>query len=114
MLIGFSVENYRNFKDKVTLNFENVHDYEYNKQCIKNGLLSKAIIYGANASGKSNFGFALFDIVGLLTDKNTHYCQNDEILIQMLQHSNMSSKTRKIQLHICIRKKALKLLLMKN
>lgn len=78
MLISFSVENYRSFKDKVTLNFENVHDYEYNKQCIKNGLLSKAIIYGANASGKSNFGFALFDIVGLLTDKNTHHYQNDE------------------------------------
>lgn len=78
MLVRFSVENYRSFKDKITLDFEKVHDYSFNKQCIKNGLLSKAVIYGANASGKSNFGFALFDIVGLLTDKNTHYCQNDE------------------------------------
>lgn len=78
MLISFSVENYKGFKDKIVLNFENNRDYKYNNQCIKNGLLTKIVIYGANASGKSNFGFALFDIVGLLTDKNTHPFQNDE------------------------------------
>ena len=78
MLISFSVENYKSFKDEVVLNFENLHDYKYNTQCIKNGLLSKILIYGANASGKSNFGFALFDIVCLLTDKNTYHLQNDE------------------------------------
>lgn len=78
MLISFSVENYKNFKNQIVLNFENTRDYKFNDQCIKNGLLSKVVIYGANASGKSNFGFALFDIVGLLTDKNTHPFQNDE------------------------------------
>ena len=30
-----------------------------------------------NASGKSNFGFALFDLVSLLTDKKTHPLRND-------------------------------------
>lgn len=79
MLISFSVENYKSFKDKIVLNFSETHDYKYNSQCIKNGLLSKVVIYGANASGKSNFGFALFDIVGLLTDKNTHPTQRDEL-----------------------------------
>ena len=79
MLVSFSVKNYKSFKDEIILNFENTHDYKYNSRCIKNGLLSKVVIYGANASGKSNFGFALFDIVSLLTDKNTHHLQNDEI-----------------------------------
>ena len=79
MLVRFTVENYKSFKDPITLDFQSKHDYRYNNQCIRNGLLSKVVIYGANSSGKSNFGFALFDIVGLLTDKNTIPNQNDEL-----------------------------------
>ena len=79
MLVRFTVENYKSFKDPITLDFQGRHDYRYNNQCIRNGLLSKVVIYGANSSGKSNFGFALFDIVGLLTDKNTIQNQNDEL-----------------------------------
>ena len=79
MLVRFTVENYKSFKDPITLDFQGRHDYRYNNQCIRNGLLSKVVIYGANSSGKSNFGFALFDIVGLLTDKNTISNQNDEL-----------------------------------
>lgn len=92
MLVSFSVKNYKSFKDEVTLNFKDSHDYKYNTQCIKNGLLSKVIIYGANASGKSNFGYALFDIVGLLTDKNTNPIQNDEqTFINADSDSNVST-----------------------
>ena len=79
MLVRFTVENYKSFKEPITLDFQGRHDYRYNNQCIRNGLLSKVVIYGANSSGKSNFGFALFDIVGLLTDKNTIPNQNDEL-----------------------------------
>lgn len=79
MLLSFTVENYKSFKDQITIDFRNTHDYKFNNQCIKNGLLSKAVIYGPNASGKSNLGFALFDIVGLLTDKNVHPMQYDEL-----------------------------------
>jgi len=71
MLIKFTVENYKCFQHPITLDFTETHDYKFNRNCVKNGLLSKVIIYGANSSGKSNLGFALFDIVGLLTDKNT-------------------------------------------
>lgn len=78
MLVKFTVENYKNFAKPITLDFTETHDYKFNNQCVKNGLLSKIIIYGANSSGKSNFGFALFDIVGLLTDKNTEQGQNDQ------------------------------------
>ena len=79
MLVRFTVENYKSFKEPITLDFQGRRDYRYNNQCIRNGLLSKVVIYGANSSGKSNFGFALFDIVGLLTDKNTIPNQNDEL-----------------------------------
>lgn len=79
MLISFKVENYKNFKEPIVLDFSDTHDYKFNNQCIKNGLLTKIVIYGANASGKSNFGFALFDIVYLLTDKNTNQNQHDEL-----------------------------------
>ena len=77
MLIKFSVSNYKNFQNPISIDFTETHDYKFNTKCVHNGLLSKIIIYGNNASGKSNFGFALFDIVGLLTDKNTDPKQKD-------------------------------------
>lgn len=78
MLVKFTVSNYKNFREPITLNFSAARDYEFNPECVRDGLLSKVIIYGNNASGKSNLGFALFDIVGLLTDKNTIVQQNDK------------------------------------
>lgn len=77
MLAKFTVSNYKNFKDPISIDFNAPRDYKFNAQCVRDGLLSKAIIYGNNAAGKSNFGFALFDIVGLLTDKNTEAKQKD-------------------------------------
>lgn len=62
MLKKFSVTNYKNFKNTLTLDFSNVRDYQYNENCLRNGLLSKLIIYGKNAVGKSNLGNAFFDI----------------------------------------------------
>lgn len=53
------------------MDFREKRDYRYNSNCVKDGLLSNVIIYGPNASGKSNLGFALFDIVNVLTDKHT-------------------------------------------
>ena len=68
MLKSFSVSNYKNFNHKVTLDFSNKRDYAFNEQCISRGLLNKVIIFGKNASGKSNLGFAVFDIVHTLMD----------------------------------------------
>lgn len=70
MLKLFEISGFKNFKDTVRLDFSDVRDYKFNAQCISNDLIGKAIIYGKNAIGKSNFGLALFDIVSHLSSKN--------------------------------------------
>lgn len=69
MLKRFSVKNFKAFKDKVTLDLSSIGNYEFNKECISNGICKTALLYGKNASGKSSLCFALFDIVEVLTDK---------------------------------------------
>ena len=68
MLTKFSVTNFRNFKDELLIDFEDRHNYGFNKKATKNGIISKSIVFGHNGCGKSNLGFALFDIVITLTD----------------------------------------------
>lgn len=68
MLIQFWVKNFKNFKDKLTFNFENTNNYEFSKECIKNDIIKTALIYGTNGCGKSNLAFAIFDIISHLTD----------------------------------------------
>ena len=72
MLKKFQVENFKNFKNKLVLDFSHTYNYEFNEDAIgeKNNYISKGIIYGPNGSGKSNLGLALFDIVSHLTDNN--------------------------------------------
>ena len=69
-LAKFSVRGYRNFRETITIDFTDVHDYSFNRECVANGIIMKMGIYGNNGEGKSNLGLALFDIVRLLTDKN--------------------------------------------
>ena len=52
MLKRFSLKNYRNFKDEIMINFEDIAGYQFNTECITNGILSKMLIYGKNATGK--------------------------------------------------------------
>lgn len=69
MLKRFEVENFKNFKDKLVFDLSETKNYEFNPECVQNGLVSKAIIYGVNGCGKSNLGLAIFDLVAHLTDK---------------------------------------------
>jgi uncharacterized protein len=60
MILEFSVENYRSFKEKQTLSMipdEGKEEHPDNIITIagKYKVLKSAVIYGANASGKSNF-----------------------------------------------------------
>lgn len=68
MLKEFKVKNFRSFSDWVSFNFDEIRDYGFNTKCIKNGLINKAVLYGANSSGKSNLGFAIMDISTHLFD----------------------------------------------
>ena len=70
MLKLFEVQGFKNFKEKITIDFSDVRDYKFSRQCLTENLISKMIIYGKNASGKSNLGLALFDIVSHLSSKN--------------------------------------------
>jgi hypothetical protein len=68
MLKKFKVRNFKNFRDEMIWDFSNIKNYEFGEQIIRNGILKNAIVYGKNATGKSNLGFALFDITQHLTD----------------------------------------------
>jgi len=70
MLKYFSVEGFKNFKNKFELDFSDIREYKFNNHCIKNDLLNKIIIYGKNSVGKSNIGLALFDVTTHTTEKN--------------------------------------------
>ncbi|MCD8378877.1 MAG: ATP-binding protein [Lachnospiraceae bacterium] len=62
MLKKFSVKNYKNFKDEITIDFSATAGYQFSKDCITDGLISKLMIYGRNATGKTNLGGAIMDI----------------------------------------------------
>ena len=40
MLRKFSVKNYKNFKDTLSLDFTDVRDYKFNENCVKNGIIN--------------------------------------------------------------------------
>lgn len=68
MLKRFEVKNFKNFKDKFVFDLSETKNYEFNDFCIKNGIAKESIVYGPNACGKTNLGYAIFDIKNHLTD----------------------------------------------
>lgn len=59
MLKRFSVKGYRSFKDLTTLDLSTSHDYQFGTRNIHDGTITNALLLGRNASGKTNFGWAL-------------------------------------------------------
>ena len=80
MLIKFEVTGFKNFENKIELDFSKARDYKFNSSCVANDVLQKIIIYGKNSVGKSNLGLALFDIVPNLTSNNVTPGLYDEYL----------------------------------
>ncbi len=94
MLLQFSVENFRSYKDRAVLSMEASSDKELSSNVVddgKNRTLKVAAVFGANASGKSNLflaltaaimiirfshqmqvGQPLFNIVPFMFDKEMH------------------------------------------
>ncbi len=72
MLKEFRVQGYRGFKDEIVWSFVPAGDYDFapftNYDAVSEGLIKSGIVFGKNGSGKSNLGYALFDIINHLTD----------------------------------------------
>ena len=89
MLAQFKVRNYKNFRDELNFSLESEKNYEFNQNVIYNGIIKDSIIIGYNASGKTNLGSAIMDIITHLTDKRERvtssifysnlYNQNDTV-----------------------------------
>ncbi len=81
MLIQFSAENYLSIKDRVTLSLLASNDKEHMEHVIttskKDGYLKSAVIYGANASGKSNILNAFWFMVNYVL--NSHEKQLNKL-----------------------------------
>lgn len=76
MLIKFEVTNFKNFNETLVFDLTKTNAYEFNKECVTNGVVNKSLVYGHNGVGKSNLGFAIFDLISHLTDKSSgseHY-----------------------------------------
>lgn len=81
MLKRFEVCNYRIFKNTVVLDFSNVGGYKFNSDCTHEGLLSKIILYGRNATGKTSLGRALQDLfMEIIAGRNLSYCDDTYVL----------------------------------
>lgn len=66
MLKRFALRNYKNFRDEIEINFGSVAGYQFSVDCISDGLIAKMLIYGRNATGKTNLGRAIMDIVSTM------------------------------------------------
>lgn len=80
MLKEFRVQGYRGFKDEIVWSFVPSGDYDFAPYAIgETGLIKSGIVFGKNGSGKSNLGYALFDIINHLADgveKDEDYYDN--------------------------------------
>jgi len=78
MLAKIEITNFKSFNENFVFDLSDTSSFNFNPECIKNKIVNKAIIYGQNGCGKSNLGFAIFDLVSHLTDKQTReeYYQN--------------------------------------
>ncbi len=78
MLVHFKVENFKNFTTPLSFDLSDVKCFEFNSDSIRDGVVKNALIYGPNASGKTNLGLAVFDLVSHLTDNHVpnHFYDN--------------------------------------
>lgn len=62
MLTKFSVWGSRAFPGYIELDLSSPRDYQFNADCVRDGVVRHALLIGRNASGKTSLGLALMDI----------------------------------------------------
>lgn len=91
MLLQFSVNNYRSIKDTITFSMLSSSKNENTFKIRKYNLLNSAVIYGANASGKSNLLRAMA-FMGRIVLNKTKVIQSTDILPHDPFRLNSSTK----------------------
>lgn len=91
MLLQFSVSNYRSIKDTITLSMLSSSENENSFKIKKYNLLNSAVIYGANASGKSNLLRAM-GFMGRIVLNKTKVIQSTDTLPHDPFRLNISTK----------------------
>lgn len=101
MLLQFSIRNFRTFKDKASLSLI-ASNYDKETREIDNinqdtkfnlRLLKSAVIYGANASGKSKFFEALLFMKNFVINSSKDSQKGDKIGIEPFRLNNESEKS---------------------
>lgn len=100
MLLQFSIKNFRTFKERATLSLvasnydkdtretENIHqDLKFNLR-----LLKSAVLYGANASGKSKFFEALMFMKHFVITSSKDSQKGDEIDVEPFRLNDKNEK----------------------
>ncbi len=85
MLIDFTVENYKSIKDSMTFTMEATAIKDHSENIFKDGkktLLKSAVIYGPNASGKSNLLNAMNFMRHFIENSATEYKKSDKIDVE--------------------------------
>jgi len=71
MITKFEVKNFKSFEQWFSFDLTDTKNYAFKPECVEQGIVTKALIYGHNGSGKSNLGFAMLDITLHLSDRST-------------------------------------------
>ena len=96
-IVSLTVENFRSYKNKIVFSFEAVDapqlEGTYHEVALQNGepirLLNTAVVYGANAAGKSNVIMALSALVNFVVNSK----RNDPVEKIAYEPYMFSSKT---------------------
>lgn len=62
MLRRFELANFKNFRNPLVIDFSCVGGYQFNPDCISEDTICKMLMYGRNATGKTNLGSAVVDV----------------------------------------------------
>ena len=62
LFVFFETKIFKQFKE-LFLDFSNVRDYSYSEDCLSadRKFIKSLLVYGPNASGKSNLGYAIYE-----------------------------------------------------